>query len=741
MNLHRLLRASVLFILLFALAGLPPANPVRAASRWPVQISAGGDHTCVLYAAGDVGCWGSNAYGQLNVPAPNSQFVSISAGLRHTCGWKTDHSIVCWGDNHRGQASVPALSGDRYYISVSAGDLHTCALVADGNIICWGDNLYGQRTVPAPNSGFTQVAAGGQHTCGLKGTQAVCWGENTFGQTNVAAGSYQQIAAGRDHTCGLTTDGHVNCWGNNNYGQVSGAPARDGITQISAGYEFSCARFVDGGLTCWGYDSDHQVSNTPADFENLQVASGLYHACAVRTNGIVQCWGGNAFGQAPVISLSPLPDGETGAAYHATVTATGGTQASLTYTYTLASGWLPAGVALSEGGELTGTSYQAGTYHFTLRAQDDNNYTGTRKYDLTILPGTPTVSLSVTNSPLTYTGQPQPAVVALINSSAPGTLANVRYNGSAAVPTAAGTYAVTADFLPNDTVNFRNRTGVSAGNLVIQPAVLTVRAGDKTRFAGQPNPPLTYSINGFVNGETVTSAGLTGEPAVSTTAVQNSPAGHYPITVTQNSDPGRRLTAANYTFAFTNGTLTVVGQPGVTISVTNSPKTYTGLPQPAVVAITGTTVPGTLTHVRYNGSAAVPTAAGTYAVTVDFVPDDSVLYSTVTDLSGGDLVIQPVGLTVRADDQSRAAGRPNPPLTYTISGFVNGETAASAGLTGEPEASTTASAHSPFGRYPITITQNRDPAHRLSAANYIFVFGNGTLRITQSLFLPCVRRE
>jgi hypothetical protein len=38
----------------------------------------------------------------------------------------------------------------------------------DGAIVAWGDNGAGQCNVPAPNSGFVAVAAGGQHSLGLK---------------------------------------------------------------------------------------------------------------------------------------------------------------------------------------------------------------------------------------------------------------------------------------------------------------------------------------------------------------------------------------------------------------------------------------------------------------------------------------------------------------------------------------------------------------------------------------------
>ena len=65
------------------------------------------------------------------------------------------------------------------------------------------------------------------------------------------------------------------------------------------------------------------------------------------------------------------------------------------------------------------------------------------------------------------------------------------------------------------------------------------------------------TITGFANGDTQASA-VTGAPSLTTTAATASPPGTYPITAA----PGT-LAAANYTFTFVNGTLTVTqGTPG-----------------------------------------------------------------------------------------------------------------------------------------------------------------------------------
>jgi hypothetical protein len=81
---------------------------------------------------------------------------------------------------------------------------------------------------------------------------------------------------------------------------------------------------------------------------------------------------------------------------------------------------------------------------------------------------------------------------------------------------------------------------------------LTVAAVNQTKIYGATNPVLTASYSGFVAGENASV--LSGIPALSTTANTNSPAAGspYPITSARGS-----LSAANYSFTFADGTLTV----------------------------------------------------------------------------------------------------------------------------------------------------------------------------------------
>jgi hypothetical protein len=191
----------------------------------------------------------------------------------------------------------------------------------------------------------------------------------------------------------------------------------------------------------------------------------------------------------------------------------------------------------------------AGTYAVTADfvPDDADNYQSlddAAAGDFVIEKATPT--LSVTNSPVIYNGSPQAADVA---GSVPGTVSNVLYNGLADVPVNAGTYAVTADFVPDDADNYQSLDDAAAGDFVIEKATPT-------------------------------------------------------------------------------------------LSVTNSPVIYNGSSQAADVE---GSVPGTVSNVLYDGVATEPTDAGTYAVTADFVPDDADNYNSLTGASAGNFVIQPPG--------------------------------------------------------------------------------------------------
>jgi len=111
--------------------------------------------------------------------------------------------------------------------------------------------------------------------------------------------------------------------------------------------------------------------------------------------------------------------------------------------------------------------------------------------------------------------------------------------------------------------------------LTVQPAELTVTANDKNRVYYEANPDFDGIITGFANGEDVSV--VSGNATYSTTAIQSSSVGTYPIVPDISM-----LSAQNYTFSAVNGQLTV---------------------QPLAVVFTGET-----TSLTYNGAVQQSTA-------------------------------------------------------------------------------------------------------------------------------------
>jgi uncharacterized delta-60 repeat protein len=185
---------------------------------------------------GRVLAWGSNSYGETNVPiAAQSGVKAIAAGYFHTLALKIDGSVVAWGQNDAGQTNVPAgLSG---VVAISAGYFHSVALKSDGSVVAWGASSSGQATVPIEaQSGVVAVAAGGEHTVALKNNGSVLtWGRSGSEVPAEAQSGVIAITAGSYHTVALKQDGSVVAWGDNQSGQATVPPNLSGVTAIAAG--------------------------------------------------------------------------------------------------------------------------------------------------------------------------------------------------------------------------------------------------------------------------------------------------------------------------------------------------------------------------------------------------------------------------------------------------------------------------------------------------------------------------
>jgi hypothetical protein len=127
--------------------------------------------------------------------------------------------------------------------------------------------------------------------------------------------------------------------------------------------------------------------------------------------------------------------------------------------------------------------------------------------------------------------------------------------------TAANSYPETGTFT---SANSSYSSGGTASNtLTIARVLLTVTANNTSMTMGAAVPALTYAITGFAGADTSSVVG--GIATETTTASSSSPAGTYPITFSTKA-----LTAANYTFTYVSGSLSVVQASTVSLTASST---------------------------------------------------------------------------------------------------------------------------------------------------------------------------
>jgi hypothetical protein len=358
----------------------------------------------------------------------------------------------------------------------------------------------------------------------------------------------------------------------------------------------------------------------------------------------------------------------------------------------------------------------AGNYPITASGAVDANYNITYQAGtLSIGKATLTVTADNKSMPL---GGPLPALTVSYSGFVNGDDASSLAPAPTATTTAtasspAGSYPITphGGGSPNYTFTFVN------GTLSVAQAVLTITANPATSVYGAPlvpNGSLTVSYSGFVNGDGPSS--MTVAPTVSNTATAGSPAGTYTLTPSGAVNP-------NYVIQYVTGTYTI-STASLTVKANNASMTYGGSVPTLGVTYTGfvngDAAASLTTQPTVSTTATSSSPAGTYPVTATGAadPNYTITYQT------GTLTVGKATLTVTADDKSMPLGGPLPTFTVSYSGFINGDNAAS--LTTQPIATTTATASSPAGTYPIT-------PHGGVSSNYNFTYVNGTLAIGQAV--------
>lgn len=265
------------------------------------RITAGGDRSLAIGADGSLIAWGaaSPSTSMRAVPmavGTATDWALVDTGPSHTCAIDGGGALWCWGANGDGQlglgpgagssASAPTRVGTAVgWSEVALGSWHTCGILA-GALHCWGEGDNGKlgqgdlvsRDVPTrvgSESDWTSVTAGAEHTCGVRSGQLWCWGYNGADQLGDPALMRQTPSASR---IGTDSDWAI----------------------VRGGAWHTCGIKLDGSLWCWGRPRGVTTMPTPTRVGTsngwTDVDVGDESTCGV-DGGALYCWGLNDYGQ------------------------------------------------------------------------------------------------------------------------------------------------------------------------------------------------------------------------------------------------------------------------------------------------------------------------------------------------------------------------------------------------------------------------------------------------------------
>jgi hypothetical protein len=590
-------------------------------------------------------------------------------------------------------------------VEVATGGFHVLARKQDGSVIGWGSNAGGQLNIPTASTlqNVTQLSASTYYSLALNNGGVVAWGmwateDGTAPSTTAvpvptdAQSGVVQVAAGPRHVVARKSNGSVIQWGPEATVVVP-AELSSGVTQVVAGAGFSAA-LKDGKVTVWGpgVSRPNIAADDPLNANLTQIGAGANFVVALTSTGTVVSWGS-------LVLPTPAPGGITqitAGAFHAVAVTSDGRLVGWGGDFNGELSQLPAGSIASN----PATIQVAAGFGITVA--------------LAPLPALSSAAPPAGAYGTPYAGHSFTAAGATSYSVAFGSLPpglSLAASGAlTGTPTAAGTYG------PFSIVASNGTGPLAAGDftVVIAKAPLEVRAVDVTRKVGTPDPAVfAVAFDGwkFDDDSTV----LTQQPTAAVSG-DTSAVGEYDIVPSGGA-------AANYTFSYVNGTLTVTDKDVPTITWPTPAAIIYGTPLSAAqlnatASFEDAAVPGSFS---YDPPLDTVLSAGQRTLQVTFTPTDEATYASVEESVV--LSVERRDLTVTANDASRRVGASNPDFSVSYAGFAPGESATN--LPTAPTASSAATPSDPVGAYDIVASGGVSP-------NYNFVYVNGTLTVTRA---------
>nr|WP_115678387.1 putative Ig domain-containing protein [Cupriavidus neocaledonicus] len=363
----------------------------------------------------------------------------------------------------------------------------------------------------------------------------------------------------------------------------------------------------------------------------------------------------------PTLLYTPSspPPGSVGGVYSQSLAgATGGTGP---YTYALASGALPPGMALSSAGVLAGTPSAGGTFNFTVRATDSS--TGTGPFSVT----SGTLSLVLGGAAMNLSPAPGPL------SAAAGTPFSQAFAASGGTAPYAYAITVNSGIMPAG-LAFNTATGVLSGTPTTAGTVsFTIQANDSSMGTGPYSVAGAYTLT--IAAPTITLSPATlANPALGVAYSQSVTAsgGTAPYTyslVAGALPPGLTLNSMTGAMA---GTTVAGGSYNFTLQATDSQgftgtRAYTLAIGAPTIVINPATLPQATVAAAYSQAltAASGTAPYTFALTAGTLPAGMSL-SAGGVLSGTPTAGGTHNFTVSATDSSTGTGPYAGSRAYTL---------------------------------------------------------------------------